>query len=78
MAMSKCKSSNKATLYQAMQWRLYRLKERNSCTISQVLHPRQWRVIPMGLAFVPLVVHMLLVFTNGARFMCTKLLAVGT
>ena len=39
------------------------------------LHPRLCRVVPMCIAFVPLVTHVLLMITNGASFMCTKPLA---
>ena len=41
------------------------------------LHPRLCRVIPMRIASVPFVTHVLLMLTNGASFMCTKPLAVS-
>ena len=36
------------------------------------------RIVPMGIASVPVVMRMLLVLTNGMRFMCTKSPTVST
>ena len=49
------------------------LKEKEATVQSALVsHPRLWRIVPMGIASVPLLMRMLLVLTNGTRFMCTK------
>ena len=55
------------------------LKEKETTVQSALVsHPRLWRIVPMGIASVPLVTHMLLVLTNGTRFMRTKSPTVST
>ena len=54
------------------------LKEKEATVQSALVsYPRLWR-IAMGIASVPLVMHMLLVLTNGTRFMFTKSPTVST
>ena len=48
------------------------------CTRTAILHSRLRRVVPMSITTMPLVMHVLLVFTNGTRFVNTKSLAVST